>query len=307
MNKAIAAALLLILGSNPYLQAGNITAKAVTEFRYDDPSSKAGREQYRLRFYPRVSLGASSQWSVHAFAATGSGFAASHNTLNDGRADRFYLRRLYLRHQRAGGKTEIGVIPTFKGRVSSTGLSKNGWISGVRQVFTGNSGRLELVAGDLNDLQANRIFDRSKALNFFELEYSSNFINRYSYELSAERLLGSNFLRAELRYRASHQTIYSLEIIHRLKESAPKIVIAADGHFRLRGSRIDYYGYYNYVDRGFGPRAELTEGFLGDGHGVSLKLGSQLSRQYSLGWFSRFDLLEGNSRFRLGIKHQLSL
>ena len=32
------------------------------------------------------------------------------------------------------GKTELGIIPTYKGRVSSTGLSKDGWITGIRHV-----------------------------------------------------------------------------------------------------------------------------------------------------------------------------
>lgn len=90
------------------------------------------------------------------FAAKGNDFSSSHNTLDDGQADLFYIRRLYLRHQNANGKTEIGILPTYKGRVSSTGLSKDGRIAGLRHVANLRYGKFEVVLGELADTQASR-------------------------------------------------------------------------------------------------------------------------------------------------------
>jgi hypothetical protein len=79
--------------------------------------------------------------SFNAFAATRNDILSSHNTLGDGNVELFYLRRAYLRHENDQGKTEIGILATYKDRVSFTGLSKDGWIAGTRHVTNFSQGQ----------------------------------------------------------------------------------------------------------------------------------------------------------------------
>ena len=126
--------LIAIAGTNAHAEqiAPTFSQKLDIQVRYDNRSNRPSREQYRLRYYP--SLAITSAWSVNSFVVTGDDFSSSHNTFGSDNTDYLYARRLYLRHESESGKTELGIIPTYKGRVSSTGLSKDGWITGVRHV-----------------------------------------------------------------------------------------------------------------------------------------------------------------------------
>ena len=97
--------------------APTFSQKLDIQVRYDNRSNRPSREQYRLRYYPSIALNAS--WSINSFIVTGEDFSSSHNTFGKESTDYLYARRLYLRHETHSGKTELGVIPTYKGRVSS--------------------------------------------------------------------------------------------------------------------------------------------------------------------------------------------
>lgn len=71
--------------------------------------------------------------SIHLFVATGDDFTSLNNTFGD--SNDLNVRRLFYRIENKRGKIEIGSIPPFKGRVSSTGLSGDGWIKGVRGIL----------------------------------------------------------------------------------------------------------------------------------------------------------------------------
>ena len=140
--------LIAIAGTNAQAEqiAPTFSQKLDIQVRYDNRSNRPSREQYRLRYYP--SLAITSAWSVNSFVVTGDDFSSSHNTFGSDNTDYLYARRLYLRHETGSGKTELGVIPTYKGRVSSTGLSKDGWITGVRHVKQlQNDTAIEIVVG----------------------------------------------------------------------------------------------------------------------------------------------------------------
>lgn len=101
------------------VQASEFKQKLDVQLRADDRSNRHIRYQYRLRYYPQFVV--NNDWSLNSFVVTGDEYGSSHNTLDDGNADYLYMRRLYLRHKGDYGKTEIGVVPTYKGRVSSSG------------------------------------------------------------------------------------------------------------------------------------------------------------------------------------------
>lgn len=289
------------------VKSAEFSAKTGAQFRFDDRSSKPERYQYRIRFYPQITFDDEKNWSLNGFAATGDDFSSSHNTIDDSSADFFYVRRLYLRHQQGDGKTEIGVIPTYKGRVSSTGLSKDGWLTGLRQVVGLQGGKIELTMGDLTDTQARNALNSFDSLSYLELEYSSDFTHNYSYELSIERLLENNFVTAEIRYRSPSDVVYGVEIINRLDNQESKVIISAEGQFEWLSREIDYFAYYSYSDESIGPRDDLTEDFLASGHGVSVELESTFDVGIPLAWFARFEVVQSNTRAMIGVKHSFTL
>jgi hypothetical protein len=276
--------------------------KLDVQLRADDRSSRDVRYQYRLRYYPQYRF--DDTWSVNGFAVTGDDFGSSHNTVDDGSADYFYVRRVYVRHQGDYGKTEVGIIPTYKGRVSSSGLSKDGWIKGVRHVRALGDDNFEVVVGQLTSLNPANAINAPDNVDYVEIEYSAKIDDRWSYEISAERMTKSNFLRSELRYNYSLNMSYFGELVSRVDSSKVKAVLGAEGSFSLNAYKMDYFAHYSFVSDNFGLRAELTEDFLGTGHGFSAELGGDFTHT-KLGWFFRYDAVESQSRVLAGIKWSL--
>ena len=275
------------------------------QIRYDNRSNRPSREQYRLRYYPSLSV--SDAWSIKSFVVTGDDFSSSHNTFGSDSTDYIYARRLFMRHEGDYGKTEIGVIPTFKGRVSSTGLSKDGWITGVRHVRTlKNNSALEVVIGQLGNAQADQAFTFGNEDEYVEIEYSARMNQRHSYEASIERMVSGSFIRGEYRYRLNDQDTAFIELVQRVDNPAEKLVIGASGEFTLFTSTspysIEYFAYYSYIDDDFGARAELIEDFLGTGHGGSIEFSGVVSETHDLEWFVRTDVVGSVSRLLAGIK-----
>lgn len=140
----------LTIGSMNSAQAAEYSQSMDMQVRLDKRSSQSSREQYRIRFYPKVSF--NDSYSVHGFVVTGNDFASSNNTFGNASNDYIYLRRLFARYQTNNTRSEFGVIPTYKGKVSSSGLSKDGFIKGARFVHENiANGQLELVIGELNN------------------------------------------------------------------------------------------------------------------------------------------------------------
>lgn len=284
------------------LCAQEFNQKLDVQLRADDRSSRDIRYQYRLRYYPQLQF--DDTWSVNGFAVTGDDFGSSHNTIDDGRADYLYLRRLFVRHEGDYGKTELGVIPTFKGRVSSSGLSKDGWIKGVRHVRALGDNNLEIVMGQLTSLDPSRALNAPEDLDYIEIEYSASISDKWSYEVSAERMTQANFVRSELRYSLASNTIIFGEIVTRVDESKVKTVLGLEGEFMLQDYPLEYFAHYSYVSEGFGLRAELTEDFLGTGNGFSGELSGDIPNSH-FDWFARFDAVSEQTRVLLGIKWSL--
>ena len=273
------------------------------QVRADERSSRQFRYQYRARYYPSVTF--TDTLSVHAFVVTGDEFGSSHNTFNAATADYLYVRRAYLRHEGRYGKSEVGVIPTYKGSVSSSGLSKDGWIQGIRYVRNlESSARLELVVGQLDSTDPADAFELPTAVDYVEMEYSADFNDKTSYEFSVERMTEANFFRTEIRHALSPQYTGFAELVYRLDESARKVILGIDTELELLGVATEFSALYAYVSDDFGERADLTEDFLGPGHGVTAELTSTFGDS-RWDWFVRYDGTEFRSRFIAGIKWSL--
>lgn len=301
----IIATLALSISSLAYASDSEVfKASLNAQLRFDERSGKDPRTQYRLRWYPQYNF-SNSTWSLNGFVSTGDDFSGSHNTISASYSDHFFLRRVYLRYQSTSFRTEFGVIPTYKGKVSSSGLSKNGFIKGIRLVSEPYSGaELELVVGSLDDTSAIRAMDAPKKLDYFELELSTEINDYSSFELSFERMTDSNFLRSEYRLSptANKHTELYLEWIKRLDNEDDKIVLGVDSIFNFGNRPFELQGYYTYVSNDIGLRAELTEDFISTGHGMSLEVKTPLNTNSGFKWVSRFDSFQNNTRFILGIE-----
>lgn len=283
----------------------SFSQKLDIQLRYDERSNRPSREQYRLRYYPSVAL--TSAWSLNSFVVTGDDFSSSHNTFGSDNTDYLYARRLYLRHENDYGKTELGVIPTYKGRVSSTGLSKDGWITGIRHVRQlANDTAIEVVTGQLANADASEAFDIGGEDTYFEVEYSAKMGQRHSYEASFEKMLGGTFARGEYRFRVNEEDTAFVELVQRIDENAAKIVVGTSGEFAASAFNtsypVEYFAYYSYINNNFGERAELIEDFLGTGHGGSLEFSGVLSEKHDVEWFVRADVVDSVSRLLAGVK-----
>ncbi len=280
--------------------------KLDTQVRLDDRSNRDHRFQYRVRAYSEFSI-PDTRWSINAFGVTGDEFSSSHNTIDSDVSNYFYLRRIYFRHTGAlGSKTEIGVIPTYKGRVSSTGLAKDGWIKGARHVYAYNSTtKFEVVVGELENEDASTALDSFRKLNYLELEVSSQINDYSSYEVSLERMTEANFARAEYRYFKPDSPTYWVEMISRLSTSKTKLVFGVEDEITLFERPFEYYAYYSYVSRRFGARAELTEDFITTGSGLSVEIETKILKSDQWKAFARFDAFDQNTRFILGVGYSL--
>lgn len=273
--------------------------------RADYRSGESARYQYRLRFYPQLVF-SDTNWSLNGFAVTGDEFASSYNTFGADEDHRFYLRRIYLRHETQNGKTEFGSIPPYKGRVSSTGLSKDGWITGIRQVYNRSPGtKIEWVIGQLTYLDQPNAFSHLEEINYLEFELSSQFNALWGYEFGMERMVERNFARGELRHQLADDQYVVLELVNRLDNHNSKVVLSLEGPGDIWGGDVEYFWYYSYTSRGFGARAELTEDFVDYGHAMTLELDGAFLKSDVIDWFTKLELNEGQQRFQLGLKAKL--
>ena len=280
------------------IAAGAFQHEGDVSMRYDDRSDRPSREQYRLRWWPQFDFG--NQWSVHAYVATGAAFPSAYNTF--GGEDDLNVRRLFGRWANGDNKLEFGVIPPYKGRVSSTGLSDEGWIRGVRGVVALGDDRLEFVVGDLNDLRASRAFSSPFDLNYYEVEWSGRFNDTISYELGGERMLGENYVRTELRLTTRSEYSWSAEVVHSFKSNSTKSTISFLAPFSYDHGQLEWFTYYSYVPIEFGARAILTEDFLGFDHALGSKLEYRHSSLARVKWFAEFETGDARDRVKLGFE-----
>ena len=212
--------------------------------RVDADSARNDRFQYRLRFSPRVQI--SDRWSVDAFIATGDEFTSANSTIDDN-DDEIHVRHLFARYEMSAGKLEFGVIPPYKGRVSSTGLSKEGWIKGLRGVIAVPRGRLELVAGELNDLRSSRALQLPDEVDYVEVEYSAELSDVWSYELAVEQLLDDVFFRGEVRYRIDDNKVVALETVRNRDRGEHRWVISIERPLPVLGKHVELFSFYTYA------------------------------------------------------------
>ncbi|ANB20779.1 MULTISPECIES: hypothetical protein [Alteromonas] len=302
-NAAVLAVLLFSISTNAFGERLSFSQKLDMQVRFDERSDRDHRSQYRMRYYPSLSLSSDDAWSLNSFVVTGQSFASSHNTFGSDTSDYLYARRLYLRYEFSDGKMEAGIIPTYKGRVSSSGLSKDGWIKGMRSVYAlQKDSEIELVIGELDNTNANSAFDSFHQLNYVELEYSAKMGQTHSYELSVERMTDSNFIRGEYRWQYTPSHTLFVESVQQLSSSSSKFVIGLSGKTSMGNYPLSYFSHYSYVSEGFGPRAELTEDFLGTGHGASAEISGDITLIDDTEWFIRADVVDSVSRLLAGIK-----
>ena len=270
--------------------------------RVDERSDRSFRSQYRFRFKPEYDFG--NGWSAHGFVATGDKFDSAYNTIDDSDDD-IYLRRLFARYERGDSKLEAGVIPPYKGRVSSTGLSKDGWIRGLRGVWGRPRGDLEIVVGDLEDSRASRALTGDFEVNYIEVEYAGQLNDSWTFQIGGEELIDDNFVRGEIRYLAKNQAYWALEIIHNTSASDSQVILSTRRDIARPRGPIEWFMFYSYTGSDFGSRAELSEDFVDIGHSVVTKFKGGVFSLERLKWFADVEFYEETARLKAGFEFSL--
>lgn len=290
---------MLLLPTNASAEAG-INSSGSFSTRFDSRDGKEDRYQYRLRWYLDTTL--SDQLSLHGFVVTGDEFSSSHNTFGESDDQSLHLRRLFLRHSMESLRFELGYIPPYKGRVSSTGLAKDGWIAGARLVSTQASGdNIELVVGELQANNEPGIGGLEK-IDYGELEYSTASRGGFSFELGLERLLESTFTRTELRYQPENAPEFTLEWVNNVTRSTQKWMFSIAKEGSLFGKSYDFLAFYSDVPEQFGGREELTEDFT--------QFGESLTAELKLEWVSQLAVVskvehgEKTNRYQIGLEYK---
>ncbi len=267
--------------------------------RLDMRSDRPDRGQYRVRLEPDVTLGA--RWSLHAFLATGEAFPSAYNSFDQSQTH-FSLRRLFARYASDAYRLELGSIPPFKGRVSATGLSKEGWIRGSRFVYSSADAQFEIVAGDLGRGRADRALTAPYDFNYFEVEYSARLNDTWSYELGAERGFDDTFTRSEVRLTPGDEYAWSVELLNNLTEGGISFTTGISRE-SAGGAGIveEWLIFYSYTSPRFGARALLAEDFVGFGHSSGLYLSGTVSEEDRLSWFAEIEVGETRSRLKVGL------
>lgn len=283
--------------------AVEMTNKVEAQVRLDERSSRSVRYQYRVRAASSIRLEEDSNWSFNSYIATGSEFANAHNTFGSDESQTLYLRRAYVQYDLDSHFVQAGVIPTFKGRVSSTGLSKDGFIKGVRGVYAWRQNALiELVLGSIEDLRASRTLVAPTILDYFEVELSFDVNDVSSMEVGLEHMTELNFLRLEYRYRLHQGAFLNFELVNHLGSKDSKVLVGVEGEFVFNGVPLDYFAYYNYVGASLERRADLTEDFIDTGHSASVEIEVPIELGRKGIVFFRSDVYQDNSRFITGLK-----
>ena len=276
--------------------------KGDVSLRIDERSDRSFRSQYRFRLKPEYDFG--NGWSAHGFVATGDQFDSAYNTIGDN-DDKIYVRRLFARYERGDSKLEAGAIPPYKGRVSSTGLSKEGWIRGLRGVWGTQRGAFEVVVGDLEDSRASRALSGDFAVNYIEVEYSGRLNDSRTLEIGGEELFDDNFIRGEIRYLAKSQAYWALELIYNTSEAESQVILSTRRDIDRPRGPIEWFTYYSYTGSQFGQRAELSEDFVDVGHSIATKFKGGVFSLERLEWFADVEFYEGTSRLKAGFEFSL--
>ncbi|GLS27652.1 hypothetical protein [Marinibactrum halimedae] len=309
--KALAYALLIIctvfVFNSSVAIAGSFQQKGAAAIRYDLREDRPSRTQYRLRWFPHYQF-TNENWSLHGFVVTGDDFSSNYNTLGSGEDRSLEFRHLYTRIKHNNGKTELGVIPPYKGRVSSTGLSKDGWITGLRHVHSWKKfGLMEWVIGSLDHLDEPSVFKRNRKINYLEMEFSSSEYKGFRYELAYEAMLEDHFIRGEIRKSLfnttfSKNTTWAFEFVQNIEKSALKLIVSMEAELPSAIGDIDWFSYYTYVDEDFGERGELTEDFINFGHSVVTE--GSIPIVHGLKGFTKVEIAEQQNRFQLGLEYK---
>lgn len=283
--------------------AVEIVHKVEAQTRLDERSGKPARYQYRVRAASSFQWDNNSDWSFNTYLATGDEFANAHNTFGADENQTFYLRRAFVQYDTGSHFIQAGVIPTFKGRVSSTGLSKDGFIKGVRGVYVLRQNALiELVLGSIEDLRSARALDAPSSIDYVELELSFDLNDVSSMEVGLEHMTDLDFLRLEYRYQVKPDVFLNFELVNNIGSADSKLLMGVEGEYSFNGFVFDLFAYYNYVGESLERRADLTEDFIDTGHSASVEIELPISLGSKGKVFFRTDVYQDNSRFITGLK-----
>ncbi|GAB1348701.1 hypothetical protein MASR1M107_09130 [Ignavibacteriales bacterium] len=291
----------------------------IWETRYDliDFGDEQNRIQASLRIPFRVDI--AGVFNVNGLTSTGSSFQSRWETLKDlkrkeeNRKFNLNLRQFYLEKKIDDFRVQFGALPAIKGFVSSTGLGSNGWMDGLRFDQKTGIGTFEVAAGSINEVNNPNFFDRVFVANFFEFEFTGNFIPNSVIEFSYEKLSSLDYLRGEYRYDLIKGTKKHLEfavegLYNTQKESMSfgfTVTTAPLAFFNEDLAKyMDLKVYFNHTDNNIGLRGILTDDFYKFGNSVTIEAKGAITEKKAVSWFVESYISEV-PRFLAGLRFDI--
>lgn len=288
--------------------------------RYDaiDFGDDASRVQATARLGLRVHL--LPRLELVSLVSSGPTYTSSWTTIHnrDGsEADdfRLYARHLYLESRLARLRLQLGTIPPVKGVVSSTGLRALGWIDGARADYDYGSGIVEIVAGQISDLDNPNTLTRDKGFNYLEVEISQSIADWLIAEASVDYLDPSPYARSELRavklwgprgdLGAAAEGFVNLDngaLSYRVSGAADILDLALQRYPK----RLAVEAAFGFVSSRIGLRGELSDDFYTFGHYVTVKASGVISHRHGLRWFVK-NTIAAPWRFDAGLTFHVEL
>jgi len=297
------------------LERAKLSAPVRHDYRYDFDTGEVVRDrlQYQVGLSFLISLAQGKDGGEFQFGGligTGNGYTSPWNTVANFNNDesgnhQINVRQIYAQWEYERWRTQLGVIPPVKGKVSETSLDKDGWIRGGRLIMpVRRQGQFELVVGTLDSLDDPNAFQPWAKANYYEVEWTHDWSKGWRTELGGVRLDKDRILRGELRYTA---TIFGArtELAGEVLRNVQSRVWAHDWSIAQRLGSVTLMNEYAYVPKELGLLGALSNDFFTFGHLWVLGVKGPLSTEGGLYWFGRNYLGEVRINFKLGVGYSV--
>ena len=250
---------------------------------------------------------------IHGLAGTGGSYTSQWNTAYDlidqsPGTQQFHMRQIYLQNDLHGWRSQIGVIPPVKGKVSNTSLDRDGWIRGARIVAPiHDTGQFEVVFGAIDHLDDPNAFQAWEEWNYAEVEWTQHWTETLRIETSYVLLEEQSVLRGEVRGKWDTKLDVPMELSAEISNNLTESVWAYDLSARTTIRSVTMVLEVSHIPQNFGLLGELYNDFFTLGHLGMVALKGPIGSQNTLNWFVKGYAGESEIRGNAGLGYRFAL
>lgn len=331
MKKTISVLAIGVLASTSVI-AGDINVTADVSSRViSKDSQEVQQNKVVLKFQKNFDNG----WVLVGVGQNGGSYSGDYDTMyNSGNkddefdqakdlVDNFSFRKLYVKKKIANpicedcdAEIQAGALETEPGMASVTGLSKAGWVDGVRLKAETPYGEVTVTAGSIGDLEETNFYSRDYENEYLEVKITKQVFENLVAEFGGERYDGDTYYKIAGDYSlelAADQVISIIaETLVNTDDDTEMSSIGIRGDFikMLTGesSGLSFELRDNHMDAGMSSRAsQMTNEFsASEGHSGSFTVKGKIKGNQKLQWYVRvrhnYDTNE--NRYETGIDYK---